>query len=295
MTPTLYEGDNRIILADLIACGIQVHSVVTDPPYGLVSITKRFGSSTAAPAKHGKDGAFARLSRNFIGVGWDNTQIERDPEFWRLVYDILLPGGYCIAFSSTRTGHWQADAMEQAGFVMHPMIGWVTRQGQPKPHSAREAGEEWKRWAFGEQVLKPAMEPIYVGQRPFSEKNGPLNVAKHRTGAVNIDGCRTASGRYPTNLILDEHDEFFNSFPAVIHCPKATKADRAGSDHATVKPIALMQHLCRLVTPPGGTVLDPFAGSGTTGEAARLEGFDSILIEREPEYISDIKRRFGIA
>lgn len=59
------------------------------------------------------------------GNSWDGTGIERDPEFWKLIYDILLPGGYCFAFSGSRTGHWQACAMELAGFVMHPMHGWV--------------------------------------------------------------------------------------------------------------------------------------------------------------------------
>jgi site-specific DNA-methyltransferase (adenine-specific) len=52
-----------------------------------------------------------------------------------------------------------------------------------------------------------------------------------------------------------------------------------------------MQWLCRLITPPGGTILDPFAGSGTTGAAAREEGFNAILIEREAEYIADIRKR----
>ncbi len=52
-----------------------------------------------------------------------------------------------------------------------------------------------------------------------------------------------------------------------------------------MKPIALMRWLCRLVTPPGGTVLDPFMGSGTTGAAALAEGFDFIGIEREPDYL----------
>jgi DNA modification methylase len=52
-----------------------------------------------------------------------------------------------------------------------------------------------------------------------------------------------------------------------------------------------MRWLCRLICPPGGVVLDPFAGSGTTGEAALLEGFDCILIEREADYIADIRRR----
>src|SRR5690606_28669845 len=79
-----------------------------------------------------------------------------------------------------------------------------------------------------------------------------------------------------------------------FYCAKATKADRAGSKHPTVKPIALLRWLCRLVTPPGGVILDPFAGSGTTGEAARLEGFRAVLIEREAEYAADIRRRFGL-
>ena len=61
----------------------------------------------------------------------------------------------------------------------------------------------------------------------------------------------------------------------------------------TVKPIALMRYLCRLITPPGGTVLDPFAGSGTTGEAAFLEGFRAALIERETEYLDDIAGRLN--
>jgi DNA modification methylase len=76
-----------------------------------------------------------------------------------------------------------------------------------------------------------------------------------------------------------------------FYSAKATKAERAGSKHPTVKPIALMRWLVRLITPPGGTVLDPFAGSGTTGVAADREGFNAILIEREAEYMADIRRR----
>lgn len=75
---------------------------------------------------------------------------------------------------------------------------------------------------------------------------------------------------------------------------KAGNADRAGSKHPTVKPVALMTWLCSLVTPPGGTVLDPFAGSGTTGAACKSLGFDAVLIEREAEYVDDIKRRLDL-
>jgi site-specific DNA-methyltransferase (adenine-specific) len=77
------------------------------------------------------------------------------------------------------------------------------------------------------------------------------------------------------------------------YCAKATAADRAGSGHPTVKPVALMRYLARLVTQPGGHTLDPFAGSGTTGAAALLEGFSATLIEREDEYADDIRHRFG--
>ena len=65
--------------------------------------------------------------------------------------------------------------------------------------------------------------------------------------------------------------------------------------HPTVKPTALMQYLCRLVTPPGGTVLDPFAGSGSTGRGAVLEGFNFIGIEREAEYVEIASARIAEA
>jgi site-specific DNA-methyltransferase (adenine-specific) len=76
---------------------------------------------------------------------------------------------------------------------------------------------------------------------------------------------------------------------------KADANDRIGSKHPTVKPVDLMQYLVRLVTPKGGTVLDPFAGTGTTGEAAFREGMRCVLIEREPEYQADIARRMDLA
>jgi len=385
---TLHEGDNRESLRRLIEQGVRVHSVVTDPPYGLVSVTKRFGGDKAAPAKFGTDGAFKRASTGFMNAVWDGTGIERDPEFWSLIYDILLPGGYVLAFSSARTGHWQACAMETAGFVMHPLLGWTFGSGFPKAHNAARAidkalgvaptvvgkhkfqpatgvvyggysmcdgsitsptspeAQQWEGWAYGTQSTKPAIEPIYMGQKPFSEKNGALNILKHGAGAINIDGCRVermegdrasgwsmsgskesenlsmlgknyerdpkpdnAKGRHPANLLHDGSDDvvamfpdgndrFFGCFPPdtdpIFYHSKANKKDRAGSAHPTVKPVKLMQWLCRLITPPGGTVLDPFGGSGTTAEAARAEGFDCVLMEAEPQFIRDIKRRFEL-
>lgn len=350
-----YQGDNRDLLRELIAAGVRVHSVVTDPPYHLESIVKRFGKQGSAPAKFGSDGRFSRASKGFMQKLWDGAdenggRIAQDPEFWKLIYELLLPGGYVLAFSSPRTGHWQACAMETAGLVMHPFFGWLYATGFPKAHATDKV--ELAGWYHGTQSVKPALEPIYFAQRPFDQKTGLANVLKHRVGAVNIDACRVASdggdplGRWPANILHDNSDEvlaafpdsagqqgdvrgdepsgvtkeiygkfkgrvpsakrndrgsaarFFNSFPPdgspVGYFGKAGKVDRAGSDHPTVKPVALLRWLCRLVTPPGGTILDPFAGSGTTGQAAIEEGFESILIERDPTYADDIRWRFGL-
>ena len=135
----------------------------------------------------------------------------------------------------------------------------------------------------------------------------------------------SAKGRWPANFVHDGSDEVIAAFPdssgghwsgetpslvgaqrpngaesfdlesgsaaRFFYSAKADSDDRIGSKHPTVKPVDLMQWLCRLITPPGGTVLDPFAGTGTTGEAAWREGFKAILCEREAEYQADIVRR----
>lgn len=139
-----------------------------------------------------------------------------------------------------------------------------------------------------------------------------------------------ATGRWPANLIHDGSEEVLAPFPNTgsgafsqasrkagngiygafteysnpkeygsnsgsaarfFYCAKASKADRGDNSHPTVKPTDLMRYLCRLVTPPGGLVLDPFIGSGSTGKAAILEGFRFAGIEREPNYFDIACRR----
>jgi hypothetical protein len=112
--------------------------------------------------------------------------------------------------------------------------------------------------------------------------------------AVDLRGYAPA-GRWPANLIHDGSDdscELLGSAARFFYCAKASKADRGeGNGHPTVKPTELMRYLCRLVTPPGGVVLDPFMGSGSTGKAAMLEGFRFIGIEREAEYLEIARHR----
>ena len=76
----------------------SIDSIVTDPPYGLTTITKRFGKENAAECKYGKDGSFARLSRGFMGKEWDGSGIEYDIEFWKKCLRVLKPRWTFISF-----------------------------------------------------------------------------------------------------------------------------------------------------------------------------------------------------
>jgi site-specific DNA-methyltransferase (adenine-specific) len=114
------------------------------------------------------------------------------------------------------------------------------------------------------------------------------------------DACKATKGRFPANLIHDGSQEVLDLFPETnkdsaarfFYCPKASKKDRdEGNNHPTVKPTALMQYLCRLITPAGGTVLDPYMGSGSTGKAALKEGLSFVGCELDADYFEIAKAR----
>jgi DNA modification methylase len=199
---------------------------------------------------------------------------------------------------------------------------------QALPFGVTEDAKRWQGWGT---ALKPALEPITVARKPLMGTVA-ANVLEHGTGAINVYGCRvgteqrynppagnkaggnslnmsavgmpkdadgrTAAGRWPANLIHDGSDEpcaLLGDAARFFYCAKASKADRGeGNGHPTVKPTELMRYLCRLVTPPGGVVLDPFMGSGSTGKAAVLEGFRFIGIEREAEYLEIARGRIEV-
>jgi site-specific DNA-methyltransferase (adenine-specific) len=347
---TLHRGDCLDVLPLLEADSID--SCCTDPPYHLTSIVKRFGGTNAAACQFGKDGAYARASKGFMGKQWDGGDIAFRPEVWAEVLRVLKPGAHLLAFSSTRTYHRMACAIEDAGFEIRDQIQWIYGSGFPKSHNLGNG--------LG-TALKPANEPICLARKPLSESSIAANVLKHGTGGINVDGCRvgteetttdgrgkradmdriapfnpdykgeTRIGRWPANLIHDGSEEVLAGFPddagsnsatpgnaagsvfgawgdggrrgpgdprgsaaRFFYTAKADADDRLGSKHPTVKPLDLIQYLTRLVSPMGGVVLDPFAGTGTTGEAAWREGFKAILIEREAEYQADIVKRMGL-
>jgi len=326
----LYPGDCMVNLKRIP--DNTIHSVVTDPPYHLASIVKRFGAANAAPAQFGTDGAYARASKGFMGKEWDGGDIAFSVPLWAEVYRVLKPGGHVVSFAASKNYHRMAVAIEDAGFEIRDQIMWLYGTGFPKSHNVGKVHPEWEGWGT---ALKPAHEPICLARKPLSEKTVAANMAKWRTGAINIESSRTDEGRFPANVVHDGSDEVSDAFPKskdgvavsrnkqagehsgnkvygarnvdlkdvtyggegssarFFYSAKASKEDRAGSNHPTVKPIKLMEWLVTMVTPPGGVVLDMFAGTGTTGQAAINCNCRAVLIEREEEYLSDIRRRFG--
>ena len=371
----LVNGDCLEEVQKLVDKGVQVDSIVTDPPYHLTSIVERFGKEGSAPAKD-KDGAFQRQSVGFMGKEWDGGDIAFRKETWELFMKVLKPGGHLLAFSGSRTYHRMAVAIEDAGFDIRDQIMWLygsgfpkslnlgksvdkklgnerIKTGQTKTHSNKGMPQAEKRTAigagaFGQEVeeeitvgtsewegwgtaLKPAHEPIVLARKALSENSIVANVLKHRTGGIHIDACRNKL-RFPTNVM---HNGLEEDWARYFYCPKTSKAEknrgledlpikktssmsgrRDSHDmegysidndvtgrfvtekqnvHPTVKPVKLMRYLCRLITPKGGTVLDPFMGSGSTGIAAKDEGFEFIGIEREKEYFEIAERRVSVA
>ncbi len=271
----------------------SIDSIVTDPPYGL----------------------------SFMGKKWDYDVPSE--AIWRECLRVLKPGGHLLAFAGTRTQHRMAVRIEDAGFEIRDLIAWVYASGFPKSHNLKG---DWQGWGT---ALKPALEPITVARKPLIGTVAE-NVLAHGTGALNVDGCRVGNnagwsypngrggsgwhgreslsanlsepmaatqGRWPANLIHDCSDEvlgLLNDAARFFYCAKASKRDRGeGNSHPTVKPTDLMRYLCRLVTPPGGTVFDPFMGSGSTGKAATLEGFSFIGSEMQKEYFDIAASRIG--
>jgi DNA modification methylase len=213
----LYEGDNILSLKKLEDNSID--SVVTDPPYGL----------------------------SFMNKKWDYDV--PSVEFWKELYRVLKPGGHVLSFGGTRTYHRMTVNIEDAGFEIRDQIMWLYGSGFPKSHNIGKAvdklqgnegkeiiDEKWLKkypngpkgntgegvsfngkglgrrddvikkyisendWEGWGTALKPANEPICVARKPLSEKSVALNVLKWGTGGINIDGCRIGSETIMTNM-----------------------------------------------------------------------------------------------
>ena len=247
----LLNGDCIEQMQKLIDEGVQVESVVTDPPYEL----------------------------GFMGKSWDASGIAFDKKTWELAFQLLKPGGYLLAFSASRNYHRMAVAVEDAGFEIRDQIMWIYGSGFPKSlnigmgvdkkqgnervtvgertrnvkpfdddngwnsnnttgnHIYTKGNTEWEGWGT---ALKPAHEPIVMARKPL-EGTVVDNVLEHGVGGINIDECRVGKeileeqiagrsnkigtferkdmitpkreGRYPANVMHDGSDVVNDIFP----------------------------------------------------------------------------------
>lgn len=195
-----------------------------------------------------------------------------------------------------------ADAADAATFAENHAV----TERLPADRAGTDLGLHAGGWKqrVGAAVVPPGRFPanlIHDGSdevvAAFPEAPGALSAVKGTepgahgfTGAVGLGGG--FAGRKAETVPRGDK----GSAARFFYSAKASKADRGpGNVHPTVKPTELMRYLCRLVTPPGGLVLDPFTGSGSTGKAAILEGFDFVGIERSPEYAETARARIDAA
>ena len=194
---------------------------------------------------------------------------------------VIRPGGFALVFSQNRLSPHMAIAMESQGFEIRDILVWKHDGGQAKAFSQdhfvvrRSIPEQDKERLVAKLAgrktpqLRPQCEMIIMGQAP-REGTFVDNWDRWETGLINIDPHLTCSPG------------------TVIECKKAVK-----DKHITPKPVDLLQHLIRLFSIKGALVFDPFAGSGSTGVAARLEGRDFLGMEIDVEMASFANRRIA--
>ncbi len=274
---TILHGDALQLLRELKSN--SVHLIATDPPYFIDGMGSDW-NKTKLDARTKKAGVVGGLP---VGMKFDPQQGLQFQKFMYLValeaMRVLKPGGFFISFSQARLYHRMAVAVEDAKFEVRDMLAWKY-EGQAKAFSLdhfirnrKDLNAAQKRELIAElsglktPQLKPQLEPMVLGQKP---RDGTFvnNWVTHQAGLVDV--TQSLDGKFPGNL---------------MEVAKPRRREKgADNEHLTVKPLALMEHLVRLFSRPGQTVVDPFLGSGTTGVAAVANGRHFIGSEIEDAY-----------
>ncbi len=192
---------------------------------------------------------------------------------------------------------------------------WMEREEDQKAHAERvrdnvKKAEQLGRWPAN-VILTHHSECVEVGLKNWDcSEDCPVRILDEQTGKLQSGSYvgRNREGEKPNEVYgtyqVDTEDVSYGDSGGAsrfFYCAKASKAEREiglepveegrANNHPTVKPVALMEYLIRLVTPPDGIVLDPFTGSGTTGKAAVRLGFRFYGIELESEYVELARKR----
>jgi DNA modification methylase len=266
-------------------------------------------------------------AREYVDPPWSGHGYQDWCRLWaRECLRVLKPGGHLLAFGGTRTYHRLACAVEDAGFEIRDSISWLYGSGFPKNAFVLKPGHEpivvARRPLAGTvdaNLARHGTGILNVDACRIDGDRWPSNAVLDVDTADQLDretGVLT-SGANPTRRGSDKFRDTYGKFAGQADCTPARGAESGGASrffpvfryeakaptserprvdgegHETVKPLDLMRWLVRLVTPAGGLVLDPFAGSGTTAEACVIEGFRCITVERKAKYLPLIVARLS--
>lgn len=280
----------------------SIDMVCTDPPYFLDGLGNDWNKSSID--KKGSSNVVGNLPK---GMKFDRNQSKKFNEFYAKVsieiYRILKPGGAFISFSSPRLYHSMAMAVEDAGFEIRDMLGWVYTQSQVKAFSQNHIIDKDKRMTAEQKEqlkelcdnwktpqLKPAIEPMCFAVKPI-EGRYIDNFQMYGTGLMNTsEETKTGDGYFPSNIVTTESVE--ETMDKVFLISKPTKAEKKDyNTHLSVKPIQLISHLIKLFTREDAVILDPFIGSGTAALACIESKRKYIGFDINQEYIDIAKKR----
>jgi site-specific DNA-methyltransferase (adenine-specific) len=315
---TLYLGDCVEIMGALEPA--SVHSVVTDPPYelgflglawdmagGVASDSTTWARALALLRPGGHLTAFGG-SRTYhrIACAIEDAGFEiRDQLMW--IYGQGFPKSSDIAKCIDKRSDNDCAISDDA----RAWEGWGTAL-KPAHEPIAMARKPFKG-AVAANCLAHGTGGLNIGATKVGAEFLPSRTRrKARIGTFEHENQVTPDryGRWPANVLTDGSFDVLEALPPsardairFFYCPKVDRNERdfgmdggtENNSHPTVKPVDLMAWLCRLTTPAGGVVLDPFAGSGSTGIAAVRHGFRFIGIEQGEEYFDIACRRISAA
>lgn len=292
---TFTHTDCLSLLAQIPSSSIDM--VCTDPPYFLDGLGDQWNKSRLD--SKGSSSLVGNLPK---GMKFDRNQSKQFYEFYAKVsielFRVLKPGGAFLSFSSPRLYHSMAMAIEDAGFEIRDMLGWIYTQSQVKAFSqdhiidkdktlSVEEKEALKETCRGWKTpqLKPAIEPICLAVKPL-EGRYIDNFAKYGVGLMNTgDDVKVGEGFFPSNIVTT--DSIDATMDRVFLISKPSKEEKGSfNTHLSVKPVKLIEHLIKLFTKEGAIILDPFLGSGTTAIAAMQSNRKFIGCDINEEYIT---------
>lgn len=264
------------------------------------------GQDTKARSTSGAS-ALPTMGGETVYQSWDITSPATDAaRQWQGWGTALKPALEPITVARKPFAGTVAENVLQHGTGALNIDGCRINPGDPVPGGGNGRANNGGNFAGEYKGERPKVKPHTAGRWPANlihdgsdEVLGAFPQAPGQQGNLKETGRpRPSSGRFgnmaPPLAHLARNDA--GSAARFFYCAKASKSDRGeGNGHPTVKPTDLMRYLCRLVTPPGGMVLDPFTGSGSTGKAAALEGFRFIGFEREAEYVAIARARIAAA